>query len=115
MANQIKWQINGLECYPEVNGNKNVVFMIRWECLAFDEKYNLSANGTQTLSLNEQTSYIAYENLTEAIVMSWLKTALGQDSVNAIEQSVTERLEKQKTPAIVSLELPWAKPAALEV
>ncbi len=108
MANQIKWQINALECYPEVNGNKNVVFMIRWECLAFDEKYNASANGTQTLSLNDSTSFIDYKDLTEAIVMSWFKTALGLDSVNAIEQSVTERLEKQKTPAIVSLPLPWS-------
>lgn len=109
MANQIKWQINALKCYPEYQSNKNVVFMIQWECMAFDGPYNVSANGTQTINLNEQTSFIEYKDLTEIIVISWLKTALGQNSVNAIEKNIIERLEKQKTPAIVSLTLPWIK------
>lgn len=109
MSNQIKWKINSLQCYPELNNNKNVVFLVRWECFAFENNANVSVNGTQTLDTNNTDSFIEYAELTEPVVLSWLKTALGSDSVKAIEQSALDRLEKQKTPVVVSPSLPWAK------
>lgn len=114
MSNQINWKINSLQCYKELNNNKNVVFLVRWECLAFEDDNSVSVSGTQTLDANNSNSFIEYADLTEPVVLSWIKTALGIDSVNAIEQSALDRLEKQKTPTIVLPSLPWAQVALPE-
>lgn len=112
MSSQINWKINSLECYPKLNNNENVVFQTRWECIASDGDASVSVSGTQTLDTSNITSFVKYANLTEAVVLSWVKNALSDASVNSIEQSALDRLEKQKTPDVVSPSLPWVQEVA---
>jgi hypothetical protein len=56
------------------------------------------------------SGYVAYDSLTNAKVVSWVKATLDTDEVARIETKVAEQITKSKTPPILntsSTGLPW--------
>jgi hypothetical protein len=51
----------------------------------------------------ESESYIPYEDLTEEIVIDWVKASLDMET---IEKNLSEKIERQKKPTIL-VGLPW--------
>ena len=50
--------------------------------------------------------YVAYDDLTEANVIAWVKTTLGTDEVAVVEAKVAAQITKSKTPP-TSWGVPW--------
>ena len=50
--------------------------------------------------------YVAYDDLTEANVIAWVKATLGEDEVTRVEEKVAAQITKSKTPP-TSWGLPW--------
>ena len=50
--------------------------------------------------------YVAYDDLTEANVIAWVKATLGTDKVAEVEAKVAAQITKSKTPP-TSWGLPW--------
>lgn len=50
--------------------------------------------------------YVAYDDLTEADVIAWVKATLGEDEVTRVEEKVAAQITKSKTPP-TSWGLPW--------
>jgi len=100
-----------MECYPTVDSKTNVVFMLHWRLegseTVDDKTYYGSVYSAQNLTLDPEATFVAYEDLTEEQVVGWLKDALGEDTVSQYEQSITNQIENQKNPPVVSPPLPW--------
>ena len=108
MAITNTWVINALDCYPEVDGETDVVFIIHWSLNATDGTYNGSVYGTVGVTLDPEAPFTAYADLTEAQVVGWVQDALGEEQVAAYEANVATQIANQINPPVVTPPLPWA-------
>lgn len=108
----IKWTIEQLSCYPEVDNYVDVVFSASWRVdgeLTQDGKtYYSTIYSTQALSpYSPDVPFTPYDQLTEAQVIGWVQAAMGEDQVEAINNSINQEIQNQITPTVVTPPLPW--------
>ena len=70
---------------------------------ATDDTYSASTYGTVGYTQEPGETYIPYADLTEAIVVGWVQTSLGKDTVEANLQSQIDALKNPKQ----ATGLPW--------
>lgn len=108
MATTIEWKVEQMDCYPEHEGEQDVVFTVHWRCNGADGSYSGTAYGTQALTYEAGTPFTPYSSLTEAQVIGWVKAAMGDERVAEIEASVASQIANQKNPPVVTPALPWS-------
>lgn len=86
----------------ERNTSDNFVVTVHYNVSAVDAEYTASTYGTVSYTQEEGT-YIPYEELTSEVVVGWVQTSLGKDTV---EESLASQIEAQKNPVTES-GLPW--------
>ena len=106
---QFKWVISSLDSYPKTaDGLSDVVFNIHYrrQATEVDDKGTWFAEtySVLTVSAPDPSSFVPYDQLTEAMVEGWLNSGL---DVASIDASLTAQIEEQKNPKVVSLPLPW--------
>ena len=111
MANKYTWSIDSLNCFPSLNNENNVVNKVNWRVSATDETYFVNAYGEQALLSKTSGDFIPYVDLTEIIVIDWVKESLGADQVASIQTSLDNQITALIKPPIVTLPLPWANNA----
>lgn len=74
-----------------------------WTCSDVDGDFSGSVYGSVGFSGDLS---IAYEDLTEEVVVGWVKEALGAETVEAHEDAVAAQIEAQKNP-VSATGLPW--------
>ena len=102
------WVINALDCYPEADGETDVVFTIHWSLNGTDGTYNGSVYGTVGVTLDPDAPFTAFADLTEAQVVGWVQAALGEEQVAAYEANVAGQIADQINPPVVTPPLPWS-------
>ena len=109
MAIITTWNIVGMDCKPDVNGKLNYVVTAHWTLnSATNGTYTGSVYGTVSFEVDpDKPDYTHYADLTLAQVVAWVQAALGADGVAYYEKSVADQLQKQITPPMVTLPLPW--------
>lgn len=106
---KIEWKIDALECYPEKNDMKDVVFTAHWRVNGTDGDFSGSAYGSVALQAPDPGSPFApFDELTQDQVVGWVRGELGAEQVEIIEASVTRSIEDQRNPPMVKPPLPWA-------
>lgn len=107
MAATITWKIEQMERNVSDGG----VFTVHWRVNAIetvDETTYTSSNygsmGLQPDSSSE--SFVAYNDLTEEIVIGWVKAEMGEEQVAAHETSLQNQINTQKNPPTAS-GMPW--------
>ena len=105
------WVIERLDCYPERDGQTDVVFTVHWRLNAQDGEYGASGYGTVGVSYAPGQPFTPYADLTEAQVVGWVQAALGPEQVAQMEAALAANIAAQINPPVVSPPLPWA-PAA---
>lgn len=109
MAVVYSWKINALVCRPELDGKKDVVYNVAWERVAQDGMQNaVKIAGETAITLDSESDFTSYAELTESQVVGWVESALGEDRLAAIKAEVDKKLEVAITPVVVVPELPWA-------
>ena len=86
----------------------NFVTHVNWRVMATKEGEKAVSQGGITLGKVSET-FVPYEQLTETIVIGWVKDTLGENMVNDIIESLKEQLEPSK-PIIETPQqkpLPW--------
>ena len=109
----IKWQIEQLSCYPEVDNYTDVVFSAAWrvngERTEGEQTYYATVYGSQSLSpYTEGQPFTPYADLQEAQVVGWVQEAMGDSQVAAINASIEKQIQDQITPVVVTPPLPWS-------
>ena len=107
MAITNTWAVVQMDCYPEQDGETDVVFTCHWTLSATDGTYNGSVYGTVGVTLDEGSTFTPYADLTEAQVVGWVKDALGEEQVAAYEANVAQQIADQINPQVVTPPLPW--------
>jgi len=107
MATAIEWIVSQMDCYPEKEGEQDVVFIVHWRCNGADGQYSGTAYGTQGVTYEAGAPFTPYADLTKAQVIGWVQASMGIERVAEIEASVSNQIENQKNPPVVSPPLPW--------
>lgn len=90
------WKINTLEY---TNDDDKGVVVAHWDCGKTDGDYSGRCYGAEGFTPDPSSKdYVAYEDLTEEIVLGWLYEIIDKD---AIEASVQAQIDEQKNPAIL--------------
>jgi len=101
----ILWIIERLLVKPTEGSLTDVVITADWRCNGTDDTYSGTCYGS--CSFQPPTGeFTPYEDLTQAQVLNWCY-ANGVDQA-AIEANVTQQIENQVNPPVVTLPLPWA-------
>lgn len=109
MAITYDWNISQLECYPEHEGEANVVFTIHWRYGATDGDYFADVYGSQGVSVEiDPENFIAYEDLTKADVVGWLEDVMGAEKIAEMKANLASQIDNLKNPPVVRPSLPWA-------
>jgi hypothetical protein len=93
----ITWTIAQLERQT----SDGLVTTAHWRANAVDGDYSAESYGT--VGFERGTSFTAYDSLTEAQVISWVKDKL---EVAEIEASLTAQIAAQKAPT-TAVGVPW--------
>ena len=102
------WDVVQMDAYPEYEGEPDVVFTVHWTLAATDGTYTGSVYGSIGVSLAEGGTFTPYIDLTEAQVIGWVQSAMGEAQVATYEATVASEIEVQANPPVVILPLPWA-------
>jgi len=102
------WTINQMDCYPQYEGQVNVVWNAVWKLSATDGITTCYITGNQALTYVAGTAYTPYSELTEAQVVGWVQEAMGADAVSANEQIVNNLVVETVVPATYQPPLPWS-------
>jgi len=81
------------------------VVTVHYNVSATDGTYNSSVYGTVSYQQQPGETFIPYDDLTEAIVVGWVQTRLGKDTVEASLQS---QINAQINPVQES-GVPWSQ------
>ena len=93
------WSIVQLDYDVSLDGETNVVTNIHWNCTDEDADGNHGRTyGSQGIPTDDLSDFTAYDDITEANAIAWLKSALGEDGVSDQEDSVAAQIAVLKTP-----------------
>ena len=82
------------------------VFTVHYTVNAQDDTYSAGAYGSLGLERPEG-ELIPYSDLTEEIVISWVKDKFGEEKVTEIEAALQSQLDEQRNPTKAA-GLPWS-------
>jgi len=72
----ITWDITAMDCYPQADGETDVVFTVHWNCsgqqTASGKTYNGSVYSTCSLPAPTGSAFTPYDQLTETQVLGWI-------------------------------------------
>ena len=106
MANTYTWIVEYMSCYPQAEGETDVVFVVGWRCNATDGTYNATQYGTVSVTYVAGDPYTPYADLTEVQVQGWV-WANGVDQ-DAVQSSLDTSIANQVNPPVVNPPLPWS-------
>ncbi len=69
-----------------------------WTASQVDDEYSASVYNTQSFTKEDGVNLIPYADLTEEIVVGWVKSALGDEAVAAIDTALAANIADQKAP-----------------
>ena len=98
------WTVTQLNCYPQAEGQTDVVFTVHWQLTGTDGTYNGSVYSTCSVPAPTGT-FTPYDDLTQDQVLGWI-WANGVDQASA-EAAVQTQIDNQITPPVTSPALPW--------
>jgi len=113
MTTTYTWLVEYMSCYPQADGETDVVFIVGWRCNAQDvvitdkeTTYKATQYGTVGVTYVAGEPYTPYADLTQDQVLGWVWTS-GVDQA-ATEAALAKNLEDQVNPPVVTPPLPWS-------
>ncbi len=73
-------------------------------------EYKASLASGETFAVNEGSDFIPYADLTNDMVVGWIKEKIGEVGVDSLEASLGSQIDSKITPPIVPTKtaLPWS-------
>lgn len=108
MAVTYTWNITAMDCYPQHDGETDVVFTVHWTLNGTDGTYNGSVYGTVGVTYDASAPFTPYADLTQNQVVGWVEAALGAEQVASLEANIATQIANQANPPVVTPPLPWS-------
>jgi len=103
------WQVTSLYTVDEGTKTEYVVnaFYIIVGTETYEGvEYTASMDGGTIFTVKEGQDFIPYDDLTNAIVIGWIKEDLGADGVTSCEASVGGMIDSEITPTVAPKDTP---------
>jgi hypothetical protein len=107
MTVAFNWNVVQMDCYPEVDNEQDVVFTVHWTLTGTEDTLIGSVYGSVGVTLDAESPFTPYSELTKEQVVGWVKDALGEETVAATEANVAQQIQDQIKPKVVTPPLPW--------
>lgn len=104
-----EWSVTNMACYPQYQGEQDVVFSVSCNCVATDQDNPTVQSATSmgtVIPLQAGSTFTPYADLTQNQVLGWA-FANGVDQA-AIEAQLAANIDAMVNPPVVTLPLPWA-------
>ena len=105
-----EWNCKTVDCYVETEGESDVVYNVHWIVTGISDEldpqgnpYSATSIGTQTLSIDDITDFIPFEDLTNEIAVEWTKATMGEEQVASIEENLENAINLEINPVTVTL------------
>jgi hypothetical protein len=103
----VTWTISTLER----NSTDDGVIVAHWRAsdseVVGEDTHTGSSYGTCGFTPDvDAEGFTAYEDITEAQAIGWVKDSMGEEGVEALEASIAAQIEESKAPA-VAVGTPW--------
>ena len=93
----VTWNITNLEY---TNDSDKGVVHAAWSASETDGDHTGTVSGMESYTPDSSASgYIAFDSLTNAKVVSWVKATLGSDEVTRVEAKVAAQIAESKAPS----------------
>ena len=108
MATTYTWSVTNLYTIPATNEPDYVVTAL-YELVGVDGTYTSSISNSAQFEVSSEGDFIPYADLTNEIVISWVKEQLGVDGVANLEASIQGQIDSQINPPVSpeNTPLPW--------
>ena len=110
MAATFTYSISQTDFVLSEDGLTNVINNLHWRCDAAEtnggKDYAAGSYGTQGLAAPDPSSFTAYDSVTEANCIAWLKAEMGANAVTALEAGLQANIDAQITPT-TGTGVPW--------
>lgn len=108
MAITYLWEFPCLRVKLDEGGLQNVVYLIDWTYTAND------GNGTQcylygqvSVAAPDPEQFTPYEELTKTQVQGWVETAIGEEQIYSMQNSLSLQIESITNPTDAVRQPPW--------
>ncbi len=110
MATTYEWNCKTVDVHPQENEESNVVYNVHWIVKGVSEEldpegnaYTATSIGTQTVPLDPESEFIPFEELTNEVVVEWVKAAMGEEKVSELEASIDSQINSLINPTSVTM------------
>ena len=104
------WNCKTVDAYIEQAGDADVVYNVHWIVTGISSEVDKDGNpymatniGTQTLNTDDITDFIPFDQVTNAEVVAWTKSAMGTEQVTQIEANIASQIDSLITPTTITL------------
>lgn len=93
-----------------IDGNSDYVVIASYTTTGVDGAYTSSLSNTAQFSTASVSPFIPYKDLTNDIVVGWIKQDLGENGVISVEACIQGQIDSQKNPPVSPqvTPLPWS-------
>jgi hypothetical protein len=108
MMTTFTWTINNM--YTVQQPDPNYVVNVLWTLTGVDGTTTASVEGSTMFDSNQSSTFIPYNQLTQATVIGWVQDNLGEQGVANYEACVQGQINSILTPPVSpqNTPLPWA-------
>ena len=110
MATVYNWNCKTVDVHPTEGSEKDVVYNVHWIVTGVSDEldpegnaYESTSIGTQIVPLDPESEFIPFEDLTNEIVVSWTKDAMGEELVTSIETGIQQAIDLEINPTSVTM------------
>ena len=100
---EYNWNTLNVEVYNSLNENTDVVYKVNYGILTSKNGNGVTLFKEQELDISSITEFIPFEDLTDDIVIGWVKSYLGDSGVVAVEKEADELFLKTSNTSIKTL------------
>jgi len=112
MALTLSWEVTGVKTKNETNTDgdtlNDAIVQTYWKCIGVDEsgREDFFSGATPFTAANVPAgSFVSFSNLTEEIVIGWIKAIVVGDYLNHVQEQIRKNIEDSN---IQEPEMPWA-------
>lgn len=108
MAITYTWTVDSMSVLQ--TPDPDYVVTVQWTCAGTDGTNTADIGGSSQFTSDQEGDFVAYADLTEAIVLEWVSTELGENGVSNTEANVEGQINSIVSPPVspTAEPLPWA-------